>query len=759
MKRAVLLAALAATFFLVSCNKEPEPVITIESEEYSIPSSGREFYVFVSANVALSVRISGDWIIQKGADDRSYCFKAEPNYNRESRKGNITFYDAVSGLSKTVTVIQGEGSPLIEFKDPVVKEICVSRWDSDKDGELSEREAAAVTEIRAAFMENESITLFEEFRFFTGLKAISQRCFFNCSKLRSIILPEGISSIGKSAFENCTSLTCELVFPEGLTSIGEYAFSSCTSLTGGLVFSKGLVSIGDNVFYECTSLDGTLVLPEGLVSIGEGAFYGCSNLTGNLVIPTTVSSIGAYAFYSCKGFTGDLTIPDSITSLPEGCFCNCSGLTGTLTLPKGIKNIDSGAFSYNAFSKISVLAEETPIIGNAFIGDKECLIFVPKGKATVYRETEGWKTYRTRITEEGHLPSDFFYSSTDYSRDGEVVCLQKATKGMGIDLIFLGDGFTDKDMEPGGYYETTMRRWMEQFFVFEPYRSFRDWFSIYTVKVVSKNSEMMDLASERKLTWDVDEKDEIGNSIIIDVEACHNYAQRVPYPIGQPQKVSVFLNTENSVGRSFCSFNSSGSFLALILESIDNRPTVINHESGGHGFAFLADEYVEREKHHPDPKGMLEDVSKFGWYLNLDWRNDPSTVRWARLLQDPLYSGEGLGIFEGGDLYAYGIFRPTENSLMRHLRLDAVFNAPSREIIYKRIMQLGLGEDWTYDYAEFVKADRAGRQQAAEAYSKRKNTRSSISSDDFEPGLPPILIDDDVKAIKVSGNGQVTLVR
>ena len=54
----------------------------------------------------------------------------------------------------------------------------------------------------------------------------------------------------------------------------------------------------------------------------------------------------------------------------------------------------------------------------------------------------GWDAYKRLITEEGHKPMDFFYASTDYSRDGEVLCLLKATKGKGINIVFMGDGWT-----------------------------------------------------------------------------------------------------------------------------------------------------------------------------------------------------------------------------------------------------------------------------------------------------------------------------
>ena len=83
-----------------------------------------------------------------------------------------------------------------------------------------------------------------------------------------------------------------LILSDGITSIGQYAFYNCTTLTGDLVIPDSVTSIGDNAFYGCSGFDGTLTLPDSVVSIGGFAFSGCSGLTGDLVIPDSVVSIG-----------------------------------------------------------------------------------------------------------------------------------------------------------------------------------------------------------------------------------------------------------------------------------------------------------------------------------------------------------------------------------------------------------------------------------------------------------------------------------
>ena len=101
----------------------------------------------------------------------------------------------------------------------------------------------------------------------------------------------------------------------------------------------------------------------------------------------------------------------------------------------------------------------------------------------------------------------------------------------------------------------------------------------------------------------------------------------------------------------------------------------------------LLDEYVSiggiiKE----DEKKKLEEQSKRGWYKNIDFTNDPSKVKWSRFIFDNRYQDENLGCYEGA-LYGKGIFRPSETSVMRkQTKESGIFNAPSREAIYYRIV-------------------------------------------------------------------------
>jgi len=161
-----------------------------------------------------------------------------------------------------------------------------------------------------------------------GLTTIGERAFAGCTGLTSVTFPEGLTTIGRYAFAYCTGLT-SLIFPAGLTNIGEKAFYKCTGLTS-MTFPAGLTTIGGWAFHGCTGLT-SLTFPAGLTTIGEGAFVRCTGLT-SLVLPSTVKTIERAAFWRCTGLTS-LTFPEGLTDIGEGAFRECTGLT-SVTLPK-----------------------------------------------------------------------------------------------------------------------------------------------------------------------------------------------------------------------------------------------------------------------------------------------------------------------------------------------------------------------------------------------------------------------------------------
>ena len=325
------------------------------------------------------------------------------------------------------------------------------------------------------------------------------------------------------------------------------------------------------------------------------------------------------------------------------------------------------------------------------------------------------------------------YASSDYSQDGKVMTLQTASVGNGINIVFMGDAYTDRDMAPGGLYETLMTQAMEEFFAEEPYKTFRNRFNVYAVKVVSKNGRIgADYETALGITF--------GNRTEVsgNTDKCYEYALRVPAITDLNNLlVCVMVNTRRNAGTAHMDVSKQSS--VAFVTAFGNDPSLFGsalcHEAGGHGFAFLADEYYELNEtapaSHIDYYNSL--YNQYGWFSNVDFTNDKSAIRWSSFLSDSRYK-EQVGIFEGGALYAKGVWRPTANSLM-NMNMDG-FNAPSRWAIYKRIMELS-GE--SYSFASFLEYDEVNRRAAASPASV-SHRRKGASSSQWQPGAPPVII-------------------
>ena len=171
---------------------------------------------------------------------------------------NNVYFELADGTVITISKT-GQSSNFITFEDINVKLVCLKNWDTNGDGELSYEEAAAVTSIGTLFKENTAIISFKELEYFTSLTAIDDNAFYHCDNLVSNVIPKNVKTIGKSAFY--PSIT---------------AGSSNSSLAS-VVLPDGLVSIGANAFWSCANLQ-NITIPQSVLSIGEAAFRSCKNL-------------------------------------------------------------------------------------------------------------------------------------------------------------------------------------------------------------------------------------------------------------------------------------------------------------------------------------------------------------------------------------------------------------------------------------------------------------------------------------------------
>ena len=158
----------------------------------------------------------------------------------------------------------------IIFADAVMKEMCVNAFDTNGDGELSYKEAAAVNDLSQMTLTKKTFKSFDEFQYFTNVKVIPDN-YFSSIGIQSIVLPKGLKEIGYQAFSNCIHLR-DIKLPESLITIANHSFSHCTSLSN-IIIPDSVTSIGNNAFEYCTSL-ASITIPESVTSISD-AFRDC----------------------------------------------------------------------------------------------------------------------------------------------------------------------------------------------------------------------------------------------------------------------------------------------------------------------------------------------------------------------------------------------------------------------------------------------------------------------------------------------------
>ena len=277
----------------------------------------------------------------------------------------------------------------------------------------------------------------------SSVTSIGDDAFYGCSGLQSVTIPSSVTSIGSSAFYGCGGdlyVNCNI---PSYSSYDETPFykGNFTSL----VIGEGVASIGNNAFSDCTGLQ-SVTIPSSVTSIGDYAFYGCSGLQ-SVTIPSSVTSIGSRAFSGCSGLQS-VTIPSSVTSIGSGAFSGCGGdlyvncnipsyslyddspfYNGNFTslvIGEGVASIGDYAFSGCSVLQSVTISEGVTLIGyyafyncrelstvycypktppeirhHAFDGCSLDNIYVPYSSANAYWKK--WSAYNTIITGKNSL--------------------------------------------------------------------------------------------------------------------------------------------------------------------------------------------------------------------------------------------------------------------------------------------------------------------------------------------------------------------
>lgn len=571
----------------------------------------------------------------------------------------------------------------------------------------------------------------------------------------SLEIPSKITEIKQQAFGWCSNLNGTLKMSENVTVIDEAAFYAC-NFRGGLDLPENLLIIGESAFYS-NNFSGELLLPSTLVSIGSGAFSGCGRLTGIVEIPQDVISISSNLFQNCSQLQG-VVLSKNTEFIGAGAFENCFQLNSivcnavnppqlaesafdgvakdnfTVEVPEASVASYSVAPGWKEFRRISAhhdfsisrnlfrtlnASDSKTLVLRAPSGETWSVESAPEwvsvepssgtGKVEVtvtvdelaegsgYREGEvvfllDGKDYRTRTKVEQY---DYQYG------DGDVLTHQTASVGAGVDIVFMGDCFDAKDIAEGNYLNA-MNEAVEHYFAVEPYRTYRDYFNVYTVFGLSPDSGVGDVNTIREAKFG---SAYALDGITPDETVCFEYACKAPTVSEADISRTLVVLIENTSDYGGITYMwGDGSAIACCPMSTDVYPYdfrgLIQHEAGGHGFGKLGDEYIYHNEFIQTCTCLCcSHVDEFnankarGWYENLSLSGDMYEVPWSHLIFDPQYSNL-VDIYEGGYMHMRGVFRSEPNSCMNNN--VPYFSAISREAIVKRIMEYA-GEPYSFE--------------------------------------------------------------
>ena len=536
--------------------------------------------------------------------------------------------------------------------------------------------------------------LYGELHLPSSLKELGNEAFSHCSKLTgSLVIPQGIKVIKNSTFSQC-SFNGSLLLHDGITKIEPGAFALC-KFKGELVLPKNITTIGSGAF-NGTNFSGKLTLPKSLTNIGDGAFSDCSRITGILEIPEEITSIGNSCFAGCSGIEG-LILPKNLESINSGAFGGCYGIGSIVCKSDEPPYLNGSVFDgvaknnfavevpepsvaqyqtaagWNEFKKITAhhelyanhkeicalnskhkekmiiyaegeweveskpdWVEVTPASGNKKTEVEVTIKSMAKNSATredkvVFRLKDKDYTYACNVSQ-----CDYQYSEDEW------IALQKATKGNkgGINIVLLGDGYNAKDIS-GGSYLKDMKQQMEYFFAIEPYKTYRQYFNVYTAIPLSLESGV---GGVNTIVWNrFNTTYTSGVGLKADNGEIFAYALNAPTVNKSNLNQTLIIMVPNStLYGGITNMWGDGSAIAFCPKSDEPYPYdtrgLVQHEAGGHGFGKLADEYIYTNafidactcpNKHAD---AVRAGQANGWYTNISLSGKTNSVSWSHLI-------------------------------------------------------------------------------------------------------------------------------
>lgn len=565
--------------------------------------------------------------------------------------------------------------------------------------------------------------------------------FEGCCFSGELIIPDGTVKIPSNFLHNgqC-GLLHHVVFPNSLKKIDAWGFRSQDKLCENIVFPEGLVTIDIEAFNGCSQIP-SIELPSTLQMVGESAFNGCFNLSNIVCHAVEPPSVMSRAFdgVAKDNFTVEVPAQSVTRYKTESGWSDFRRIAAHYDFSvsrdriRALNAAESRTLTLRAPANFNWSIESKPdwvtVTPSSGTGKADITVSVQQIARTTdqFEVNEGtftsptYKKYAGRSGEivfkldekDYRCTLDVEQYDTDYS-DGEVMTLNTATKGPGIDIVFIGDGYDAKDIAKGTFKQNT-EDGFKHFFGIEPYSTYKDYFNVYAV--VSKSDD----SGIGTVNTVIDTK--FGSYFTQNrikapaADKCFQWAKRADASMDLSKSLVIMLmNTSTYEGVTM--MYGDGSAIACCPVSTDAYPYdfrgIIQHEAGGHGFGKLGDEYIYHNAfiqtcqcidgcEHPqgdDDMSTSYGVYKSkGWFKNLSMTADAKQVPWAHLIYHKNYSDK-VDMYEGGYMHTRGVYRSEATSCMNNN--IPYYSAISRQAIVERIKAYA-GE--AFDFDDFVAKD------------------------------------------------------
>lgn len=564
--------------------------------------------------------------------------------------------------------------------------------------------------------------------------------FCGCGFTGVLIIPDGTIKIPNNFMQDSSTGLSKIIFPSSLKQIGSCAFERQRRLCEDIIFPEGLVSIEEQAFHECTNIP-RIELPSSLQTINRYAFNGCYNISSivcHAVEPPSVMQ-GAFDGVAKDNFTVEVPAQSVTRYKTESGWSDFRRIAAHYDFSvsrdrvRTLNAAESRTLTLRAPANFNWSIESKPdwvtVTPASGTGKADITVSVNEMARTTdqFEVNEGafnsptYKKYAGRSGEivfkldekDYRCTLDVEQYDTEYS-DGEVMTLNTAAKGPGIDIVFIGDGYDAKDIAKGTFKQNT-EDGFKHFFGIEPYSTYKDYFNVYAV--VSKSDD----SGIGTVNTVIDTK--FGSYFTQNrikapaADKCFQWAKRADASMDLSKSLVIMLmNTSTYEGVTM--MYGDGSAIACCPISTDAYPYdfrgIIQHEAGGHGFGKLGDEYIYHnafiqtclcQDGCEHPQGDDDTMTSYGvckskgWYKNLSMTADAKQVPWAHLIYHKNYSDK-VDMYEGGYMHTRGVYRSEATSCMNNN--IPYYSAISRQAIVERIKAYA-GE--AFDFDDFVAKD------------------------------------------------------